>query len=613
MKPITVEVDYLERPFTVARKFDDLNRTNRYRMNWIHRAAAAHHWRDIAAVLGHVHKEGSANVVRLVEQRDTLGQTPLFHACIKEANSNRLQTIKVLLNNQATFRNLRSEESGWTIPHWLAANNDLDSLQYLENNGMCCFLPDKKGNFAIDIAGLKGNDKIVAFLIKNFLTLRKEALARVEVKKKALKERDPKAENIDTQLDVDEYHDYFLASEYLYTVVTYWALYFNRTTKDLLPGDTGGFLESVGVLIGMTDSRGSNTGSQEEKKGEKKEKDQKDTEEKKKISSIGTDRANTEAQPLKDPDFHELLIDRIPPITMRIPTLGYNNMFHAASASESSKGLTKLFKIIPKYIKQDLPLAEDMIFLPKNHPFDMKFMSYLDNELESIKKDRVRNIVPNQPERRAYLGLNDWESTNDLGETPLHIATRRRRAVNVKLLLDQGADFLATNRNYWTPPNLAMDEFTVEAYVSWFKKLRETHVKGETYYLKRTWVQEKHLIKNTGCCRRRPRIYVENMKEQIKSEVESLSANMLFTTESSTFYYLAMRIRVNPSMSLQDKMVAAERADYIIDTLVNLGYRATLVTSTVPESYLLLVHASNKKLNQVDRVLVLDLYRQRNS
>ena len=169
----------------------------------------------------------------------------------------------------------------------------------------------------------------------------------------------------------------------------------------------------------------------------------------------------------------------------------------------------------------------------------------------------------------------------------------------MKLLLDQGADFLATNTNYWTPPNLAMNELTIKEYVEWFKKLRLTHLKGTTYYLKRSWIEEKTLIKKTGCLRRRPKVYVDNLKEKIHSEVGKLSANMLFNTESSTFYYLAFRIKVNPAMRLEDKMQAAERADFIIDILVNLGYRATLVSSTVPESYLLLVHASNDKLRQV--------------
>lgn len=613
MKPATIEVDYLERPFDVPRKYVDVRRTNRHQMNWIHRAAAAHYWKDISSVLSHIHGEGAALVVGVVDQRDVQGQTPLYHACIKDLDDDRLMTIRALLNNQAAFRNQRNEVNGWTMAHWLAYNDGLESLKFMENNGMCCFLPDHKGNFPIDVAGLKGNVEVVVFLINNFLALRKRALSLVnEEKKKNIAVKKTWSQDLPKRLGIDEYHDYFLASDYLYTVVTYWALYYNRSWENLLPRVNHENLESIGDLLALPVSVKSNEDIKDTKvtgkENKDNSKDDKDTVKTNKNNvtdvknievAAGTDRADTEVQKLKDSSLEGLLLDKIPPLTMRIPTLGFNNLFHAASASDTDQSLITLFKLIPKYAKQEIQDAYNMLYIPENHPFHLDFLKSVVKEQNLIKKDRTNTIVPNQPGQRAFLGLNDWESTNDLKETPLHVATRRCQPHNVKLLLDQGADFLATNTNYWTPPNLAMNELTIKEYVEWFKKLRLTHLKGTTYYLKRSWIEEKTLIKKTGCLRRRPKVYVDNLKEKIHSEVGKLSANMLFNTESSTFYYLAFRIKVNPAMRLEDKMQAAERADFIIDILVNLGYRATLVSSTVPESYLLLVHASNDKLRQV--------------
>lgn len=587
-------------PYEVPRKYDDVRKLNRHGMNWIQRAAGAHYWQGIASVLKIIHQEGITLVVGLTNQLDRDGNNSLVHASIKETRVGRFETIKVLCEHQASFKNIRSASSGWTIAHWLAYNDDLDSLTYLENNGMCCFLPDKKGNFPIDIAGLRGNDKIVSFLIKNFLELRKQALETVQTIKSEIA-KNPNKDS--TNMNYDEYHPFFLASDYLYLVVTYWAIYINRTTKDLLEDLTGEVLESIGTFLGRSSSKKSSQ-SKNRKKFERPNSASN--------QENPNQRIETDSQSLKEKTVSTTVFDHLPLLTLRIPTLGNNSLFHAAAASDSSKGLFKLFRLIPKYIEQKLPMASDLLFLPKQHPFDISFMTQVHREIKKIEKTRADVIVPGAKAKRSTLGLNDWEWKNDLGETPLHVATRRRQSQNVKMLLDQGSDFLENNNNLWTPPNLAMDDFTIDTYINWFKQLRLSHLKGENFYLKRGWITEKNLIKKTGCCKRKPKVYVDNMNEQIKSEIESLSANMVFNAESTSFYYLGFILRQDESKTLEQRLEFADRADFIIDILKNRGYTANIVSASYSNSLMLMVHASNKKLNEVNQVKT-DLYQKRNS
>lgn len=237
MKPVALEADYLEAPFEVPRKYDDLRRFNRHGMNWLHRAAASHCHRLISNVLAQVSKEGISQLIDLVDKKDADGQTPIFQACIKEVNGGRLQTVKILIGFQATLSNLRSFKSGWTIAHWLCYHGDLETLFYLENSGLCCFIPDKNGMFPIDIAGQRGHVKLVSFLIKRFLAFRSNTEVMPKIAKGSVK--------------VDDYHFCFINSDYLYLVVSYWALYYNRPTADLLPTKVGGILESIGAIFSM--------------------------------------------------------------------------------------------------------------------------------------------------------------------------------------------------------------------------------------------------------------------------------------------------------------------------------------------------------------------------
>jgi hypothetical protein len=599
MKPTTAETEYLEMPYEVPRKYEDVRRLNRHGMNWIQRAAGAHYWQGICAVLDFIQKDGLALVTGLTNQLDKDGNNALVHASIKEANEGRLETIKALCRYEAGFKNVRGSSSGWTIGHWLAYNGDLESLMMLENNGMCCFLPDKKGNFPIDIAGFRGHDKVVSFLIKAFLEQRKQAIEAVGKFKAAAKNAakdDPKP------MDYDEYHPFFVASDYLYMVVTYWALYINRTTRDLLEDLTGDVLESVGSFLARSGAKKPSRSSSSKRKSERPG------------SASNIDhgqRVDTDAQSLKYKPSASPTFDHLPLLTLRIPTLGHNSLFHAAAASDSSKGLFKLFRLIPKYIDQKLPVAADLLYLPKNHPFETGFLRDVQKEIDLIAKTRSDTILPDMKQKKSTLGLNDWEWKNDLGETPLHVATRRRQTLNVKMLLDQGSDFLETNNNLWTAPNLAMDDFTLDTYVSWFKQLRLSHLKGQTFYLKRGWIQEKGLIKKTGCCKRKPRVYVDNMNEQIKAELDKLSTNMVFNAESTSFYYLGFVMKMDSSKKLQQRLEAADRADFIVDVLKNHGYTCSIVSASVPDSLMLMVHASNKKLNEVGHCQA-DLHQARN-
>lgn len=138
-------------------------------------------------------------------------------------------------------------------------------------------------------------------------------------------------------------------------------------------------------------------------------------------------------------------------------------------------------------------------------------------------------------------------------------------------------------------------------YKRFFQQLRESAIHKKEFYLKTDWLKEKNLVKRKVCCRRKnnPQVYDEKYKEKIAPEVEQLSLNMIFNAEDSTFYYLCLEVRVNPNLSLQMKMTMMDKNDYIVDILLKSGYKVSLISSTRPDKYYILVYASNAKLAKV--------------
>ena len=76
-----------------------------------------------------------------------------------------------ILDKNVPVKLSRDTKTGWNICHWLAFNGDLDCFRFLDSIEFDQFwVPNCKGEFAIDIAGGQGNRDLVHFLLGKFKT-----------------------------------------------------------------------------------------------------------------------------------------------------------------------------------------------------------------------------------------------------------------------------------------------------------------------------------------------------------------------------------------------------------------------------------------------------------
>ena len=139
----------------------------------LHRAALEQKHETLEKVLSKVQETFRAN---LIEQKDIFGNTPLLIACIKdteEGDNTRARSVKVFLDNKANA-NVFNPRTLWGPLHWCARYGDQETIDMLLLNRAIPYMPDSKGLYALDLAGLYGHQDVVQIFIQSLLRLIKE-------------------------------------------------------------------------------------------------------------------------------------------------------------------------------------------------------------------------------------------------------------------------------------------------------------------------------------------------------------------------------------------------------------------------------------------------------
>jgi ankyrin repeat protein len=151
----------MEKHMVVSMELINLNDKDEEGRNIVHRACLQQKIeiiKNLSTKLGEVE----------VEMKDRYGNTPLLLACkefkFQKENQIRREILKILLSKKARV-NIVGKSNGWAPVHWLCFNGDKDSLTLLIDAGAVYFLPDKKGYYPIDLAGIRGYRMIVELII----------------------------------------------------------------------------------------------------------------------------------------------------------------------------------------------------------------------------------------------------------------------------------------------------------------------------------------------------------------------------------------------------------------------------------------------------------------
>jgi hypothetical protein len=156
---------FVERHLILSMSMVNLKDVDEEGRNIIHRTCLQLKW-DIIKSL----KEKLT--IESVNKVDNYGNTPLLLACKMAAKNEddtyaRNMILKTLIESKADV-NVIEPEVGWGALHWLCFNGDEHSVKILIDSGAIYFAPDKNGFFPIDLAGKKGNRKIVNDLVEEF-------------------------------------------------------------------------------------------------------------------------------------------------------------------------------------------------------------------------------------------------------------------------------------------------------------------------------------------------------------------------------------------------------------------------------------------------------------
>ena len=565
--PCPLGKDYLEYPAKLYRQFEDMNGQNEFGQTWLHRASYHREYSLIKYNLQNIKTKSEAELKECVAKKDFNGLNCLYFACAgpvsvfkgyreateeSETRANeRLETIKVLLEFGSPFQNIRTSENGWTMAHWLAFNGDHQSLSFLTDHGLACFLPDHRGRFPIDIAGARGSKETVRWFLQsyNLQLLKLPTLTpnyEVEGKTQKLKEA------FYNHLTLDGYQFYFLKGEYLRLIMIYWTCFYSLGIEGILPIEVAETPDQF--------QQGSPMGNRQQAYVIKKD------------------------------------VSDLPCLTVQLPTLNNQSVFHAAARADESY-LRVLFSFLPMVYNKKYSVLLD---IPDCHNFKKDWIQVAETQKKQLFHKRENRRIEGSKEFRDELG--EWDCQDSRGETPLHIASREGNPSGIKLLLEKGADFSRENKYYWTPPNLVSLEASIQTYREFFANLRLAAIEKKDFYLKREWLFTKGLVKSKNWCKRNPKVYVDDFKKKVEPSMNELSINMIFNAETSTFYHLAFRIQHSLKDTSDKRSVMFSRANNLIDVLANRGYRVSLVTDSPNhqfESYQLLLYAPNSKITEV--------------
>lgn len=105
-----------------------------------------------------------------LNEPDNFGNTPLLLVCKQynmKLNEDRLNILKILVNNGAVFKVVQPSVL-WTPMHWLSFNKAENCIiEYIKETGDLHYCPDKDGFFPIDLAGIRGDSKIVELFVQH--------------------------------------------------------------------------------------------------------------------------------------------------------------------------------------------------------------------------------------------------------------------------------------------------------------------------------------------------------------------------------------------------------------------------------------------------------------
>ena len=150
------EKDEKEKEEKQYMKFNyDLHKTDQEGRNVIHRTCF-NLKRDIVQNLLLQMKDSN-----LINSLDIYGNSPLILASKKFVPLNKKHAIRSrkaimqALCEKGANVDILQVQNRWSAFHWLCYNGDYESLKMLYFRNPLYYTPDKEGNFAIDIAGLK--------------------------------------------------------------------------------------------------------------------------------------------------------------------------------------------------------------------------------------------------------------------------------------------------------------------------------------------------------------------------------------------------------------------------------------------------------------------------
>ncbi|CAD8128142.1 unnamed protein product [Paramecium sonneborni] len=153
-----------------------LKQTDYDERNILHRACLDQQIKQIKDIIEEIieKKDDDAFKECLIKE-DKFHCQPLLLCCIKpktvESDKMRMQCIQFLLNPCKEKPHIRADvncnnpRTLWTCLHWAAYYGDKESVEVLLENNIHVFLPDYKGQYAVDLAGKNKYEEVVTLII----------------------------------------------------------------------------------------------------------------------------------------------------------------------------------------------------------------------------------------------------------------------------------------------------------------------------------------------------------------------------------------------------------------------------------------------------------------
>ncbi|CAD8209485.1 unnamed protein product [Paramecium octaurelia] len=153
-----------------------LKQTDYDERNILHRACLDQQIKQIKDIIEDlVAKKDDAALQECLVKQDKFHCQPLLLCCIKpktlESDQIRMLCIQFLLNPCKEKPLIKADvncfnpRTLWTCLHWAAYYGDKESVEVLLENNIHVFLPDYKGQYAVDLAGKNKYEEVVTLII----------------------------------------------------------------------------------------------------------------------------------------------------------------------------------------------------------------------------------------------------------------------------------------------------------------------------------------------------------------------------------------------------------------------------------------------------------------